>query len=179
MVLSPISNWTPSLSGKMWGGQRIYSEDKFSAVLDTVYQFATANSSQDTDAAEIIVGDSAASRVHKLTISVFFVRLSPRQNSDCSTRLRIPVANASIFYKWNAISHLQSSTGTHTLAELTIMMNQGLTDGLLQTQWDATFKVNRGSSIFFVSSSILNSQRFKMPREFSHRFRSRPPPPAS
>lgn len=41
--------------GKMWGGQRIYTEDKFPAVLDAVYSFATTKSSQDTDAAEIIV----------------------------------------------------------------------------------------------------------------------------
>lgn len=40
--------------GKMWGGQRIYAEDKFSAVLDAMYNFATTMSSQDTDAAEII-----------------------------------------------------------------------------------------------------------------------------
>lgn len=43
---------------KMWGGQRIYSEDKFPAVLDAVYRFATTKSSQDTDAAEIIVSNS-------------------------------------------------------------------------------------------------------------------------
>jgi FAD/FMN-containing dehydrogenase len=41
--------------GKMWGGQRIYSEDKFPTVLDAVHSFATTKSSQDTDAAEIIV----------------------------------------------------------------------------------------------------------------------------
>jgi FAD/FMN-containing dehydrogenase len=44
--------------GKMWGGQRIYTEDKFSAVLDAVYSFATTKSSRDTDAAEIIVSIS-------------------------------------------------------------------------------------------------------------------------
>lgn len=27
--------------GKMWGGQRIYTEDKFSAVLDAMHTFAT------------------------------------------------------------------------------------------------------------------------------------------
>jgi len=44
--------------GKMWGGQRIYSEDKFSAVLDAVHSFATTKPSQDTDAAEIVVSSS-------------------------------------------------------------------------------------------------------------------------
>lgn len=41
--------------GKMWGGQRIYTEDKFPTVLDAIHSFAITESSQDTDAAEIIV----------------------------------------------------------------------------------------------------------------------------
>lgn len=41
--------------GKMWGGQRIYTENNFAAILDAIYGFATTKSSQDTDAAEIIV----------------------------------------------------------------------------------------------------------------------------
>jgi hypothetical protein len=41
--------------GKMWGGQRIYTENNFPAILDAIYSFATTKSSQDTDAAEIIV----------------------------------------------------------------------------------------------------------------------------
>lgn len=40
---------------KMWGGQRIYTENNFPAILDAIYSFATTKSSQDTDAAEIIV----------------------------------------------------------------------------------------------------------------------------
>ena len=41
--------------GKMWGGQRIYTENNFPAILDAIYSFATTKSSQDTEAAEIIV----------------------------------------------------------------------------------------------------------------------------
>lgn len=67
----------------MWGGQRTYSEDKFSAVLDAVYQLATAKSSQDTDAAEIIASSPASSRDYELTIPVVFVRFSLWQGSDC------------------------------------------------------------------------------------------------
>lgn len=43
---------------EMCGGQRIYPEDTFSAVLDAVYSFATTKPSQDIDAAEITVGSS-------------------------------------------------------------------------------------------------------------------------
>ncbi|KAF3043675.1 hypothetical protein E8E12_006061 [Didymella heteroderae] len=123
--------------GKMWGGQRIYSEDKFPAVLDAVYRFATTKSSQDPDAAEII-SFSYASPLGKIAIAQL----------DYAK----PVANASIFNDWNTISHLQSTTDIHTLAELTVMMNQGLTDGLRQTQWDVTFKVDRDLFKFLVST---------------------------
>ncbi|KAF9694074.1 hypothetical protein EKO04_007965 [Ascochyta lentis] len=66
-----------------------------------------------------------------------------------------PVGNASMFNDWNAIHHLQSTTDIHTLAELTIMMNQGLTDGLRQTQWDVSFKVDRNLFNFFVTTFYL------------------------
>jgi FAD/FMN-containing dehydrogenase len=41
--------------GKMWGGQRIYTEDNFPAVLDAIYKFGTTTSSQDPEAAQIVV----------------------------------------------------------------------------------------------------------------------------
>jgi len=41
--------------GLMWGGQRIYTENNFPAVLDAIHSFATTGSSKDTDAAQIVV----------------------------------------------------------------------------------------------------------------------------
>jgi hypothetical protein len=41
--------------GQMWGGQRIYTENNFPAVLDAIYKFATTGSATDTDAAQIVV----------------------------------------------------------------------------------------------------------------------------
>ncbi|OSS47427.1 hypothetical protein B5807_07492 [Epicoccum nigrum] len=122
---------------KMWGGQRIYTENNFPAILDAIYSFATTKSSQDTDAAEII-SFSYTPTIGKIGIA----QLDYAQ----------PVANASIFSDWNAITHLQSTTDIHTLAELTIMMNQGLTDGLRQTQWDVTFQVDRDLFTFLVNT---------------------------
>jgi precorrin-6x reductase len=40
----------------MWGGQCIYTENNFPAVLDAIHDFAATKSSQDTEAAEITVG---------------------------------------------------------------------------------------------------------------------------
>jgi hypothetical protein len=61
-----------------------------------------------------------------------------------------PVANASIFEDWNKIEHVQSTTAIHTLAELTVMMNEGLANGIRQTQWDVSFKVDRDLFTFLV-----------------------------
>lgn len=48
---------------KMWGGQRIYAENSVPAVLDAIYDFATRKSSQDTNAAEIVVSVPCANMV--------------------------------------------------------------------------------------------------------------------
>jgi len=49
--------------GQMWGGQRIYTEENFSAVLDAITHFAVAGSSKDVDAAQIVVCSDAFSLV--------------------------------------------------------------------------------------------------------------------
>lgn len=69
-----------------------------------------------------------------------------------------PVANASIFNDLNAIQHVQSNTNISSLADLTIKMNDGATDGpsLRQTQWDVSFKVNRELFTFLVSTFYTN-----------------------
>lgn len=41
--------------GQMWGGQRVFTENNFTGVLDALYNFALTGSSKDTDAAEIVV----------------------------------------------------------------------------------------------------------------------------
>lgn len=63
--------------GKMWGGQRIYTENNFPAILDAIYSFATTKSSQDTDAAEIIVGSAHHWICLQLNFTVVLVRSYP------------------------------------------------------------------------------------------------------
>jgi FAD/FMN-containing dehydrogenase len=73
--------------GKMWGGQRIYTENNFSAVLDAIYKFATVTSSQDTDAAEIVVSTHAHFYVVSYTnrrFPVFRIHSSAWQNRHCT-----------------------------------------------------------------------------------------------
>lgn len=42
--------------GKMWGGQRIYTEDVFPDVLEAIHEFTITGSSKDAEAAQIVVG---------------------------------------------------------------------------------------------------------------------------
>ncbi|KAF1848040.1 FAD-binding domain-containing protein [Cucurbitaria berberidis CBS 394.84] len=123
--------------GKMWGGQRIYTENNFPAVLDAIYKFATVTSSQDTDAAQIVSFGSIA-QLGKIAI----VQMHYAQ----------PVSNASVFNDFNAIQHVQSNTAVSSLADLTIKMNEGAADGLRQTQWDVSFKVNRDLFTFLINT---------------------------
>ncbi|KAH7396261.1 hypothetical protein BKA66DRAFT_438213 [Pyrenochaeta sp. MPI-SDFR-AT-0127] len=123
--------------GKMWGGQRIYTENNFPAVLDAIHQFATTGSSKDTDAAQIVSFGGIAG-LGKIAI----VQMHHAQ----------PVVNASAFSDLNAIAHVQSNTAISSLADLTIKMNEGSTDGLRQTQWDASFKVDRDLFSFLINA---------------------------
>ena len=126
--------------GKMWGGQRIFTENNFKAVLDAVYKFATIGSTKDTDAAEIVSFGNYPG-VGKIAI--------------VQTHYAQPVANASVFADINALTPMMDDTSISYLSDLTIKMNVGSpndTLGSRQTQWDATFKVDRELFSFLVDT---------------------------
>ena len=54
-----------------------------------------------------------------------------------------PTGNATAFDQLNAIKHAVSNTNVSSLGDLAIRMNEGATDGLRQTQWDISLKVDR------------------------------------
>ncbi|KAH9882529.1 hypothetical protein J1614_000765 [Plenodomus biglobosus] len=123
--------------GKMWGGQRIFTEDKFVAVLDAIYNFATVGSSTDTDAATIVSFGNIA-ELGKIAI----VQMHHAQ----------PISNATVFSDLNVIQYAISNTNISSLGDLTIKMNEGAGDGLRQTQWDVSFKVDRRLFTFLIST---------------------------
>ncbi|EUC29532.1 hypothetical protein COCCADRAFT_40083 [Bipolaris zeicola 26-R-13] len=126
--------------GNMWGGQRIFTENNFKAVLDAIFNFATVGSSKDTDAAEIVSFGSIPN-VGKIAI--------------VQTHYAQPVANASVFADINALTPISDNTGIASHGEMTIKLNGGsLNDtlGSLQTNWDATFKVDRDLFTFLVDT---------------------------
>jgi len=126
--------------GKMWGGQRIFTENNFAAVLDAIYNFSTVGSAKDTDAAEIVSFGSLPSLGNIAIVQTHYAQ---------------PVANASVFADINAITPAVDDTSISHLSELTIKMNGGSpndTLGQLQTQWDATFHVDRELFTFLVDT---------------------------
>ena len=84
--------------GQMWGGQRIFTENNFTGVLDALYNFAITGSSKDTDAAEIVV--SIYRQSCRCCIGVC---LTPRSLLDSS-----PVSE-----KWQSCKHT-----THDLSPI-------------------------------------------------------------
>lgn len=121
----------------MWGGGRIITNDTFPAALDAIYNFATKYSNQDPDAAQIISFGYSAGFGPLASVQLDYAK---------------PIVNASIFNDFNAIPAVQSTTDIHTLSELTIMLNQGIADGLRETYWNLSFKVNRELFSFLVNT---------------------------
>jgi hypothetical protein len=116
---------------KMWGGQRIYTQDKFPAVLDAIYKFATTGSSKDPDAANIVSFGNIAG-----IGNIAIVQLHHAQ----------PTTNASVFADYSAITPITDDTGVGSLADIAIKMNGGSPSDpaqTYQTYWDASFKVDR------------------------------------
>ena len=126
--------------GKMWGGQRMFTENNFAAVLDAIYNFATVGSAKDTDAAEIVSFGNLPSLGNIAIVQTHYAQ---------------PVVNASVFADINALTPAVDDTSISYLSDLTIKMNGGSpsdTLGQLQTQWDATFHVDRELFTFLVDT---------------------------
>jgi hypothetical protein len=123
--------------GQMWGGQRIYTENNFAAVLDAIYKFATTGSSKDTDAATIVSFGSIPAAGKIAIVQMHYAQ---------------PNANASVFSDFNTLTPITSNTAVGSLADMTVKMNEGAADGLRQTQWDVTLKVNRELFTFLINT---------------------------
>jgi hypothetical protein len=124
----------------MWGGQRIFTENNFPAVLDALYKFATVGSSKDTDAAEIV-----SFGIHPGIGKIAIVQ----------THYAQAVANPPVFDDNNALTPAIDDTGFGMLSDLTIKMNSGSpndTLGSQQTQWDVSLKVDRDLYTFLVDT---------------------------
>ncbi|KAI4672235.1 hypothetical protein J4E85_009603 [Alternaria conjuncta] len=126
--------------GQMWGGQRIFTENNFTGVLDALYNFALTGSSKDTDAAEI-VSFGFESSIGKMAI--------------VQTHYAQPVADPPVFAEIRALSPVMDDTAFGTLANMTMKMNGGSAEeelGNRQTMWDVSLKVDRELYTYLVNT---------------------------
>jgi hypothetical protein len=121
----------------MWGGGRLFTNASFPAALDAIYNFATKGSIQDPNAAQIISFGYEASFGPLASASLEYAK---------------PVANASVFNDFNAITPVSSTTDFHTLSELTAILGDGAPERVYSTYWDVTFKVDRNLFTFLVDT---------------------------
>ncbi|KAF2643780.1 FAD binding domain-containing protein [Massarina eburnea CBS 473.64] len=112
--------------GLMWGGSRIHLEDQFPAVINAFYNLGV-NSAQDTAAAQI----------------TSFAYTQNTRLASADLQYAKPIANASIFSEYLAIPSLQDTTKVRSLADLTVQFNSSNPDGLRETYWAMTFKLDK------------------------------------
>jgi FAD/FMN-containing dehydrogenase len=123
--------------GQMWGGQRIYTENNFAAVLDAIHKFATTGSAKDTDAATIVSFGNIAQAGKIAIVQMHYAQ---------------PISNASVFSDFSVLTPIADNTALGSLADMTVKMNEGAADGLRQTQWDVTLKLDRDLFTFLVNT---------------------------
>jgi hypothetical protein len=113
--------------GQMWGGSRIHTADQFPAVVNAFTNLGF-NSPKDPNAAQIM--------------SFAYAQSADLEIASADLQYAKPVANAPIFSEYLAIPALQDNTRVRTLTDLTEQFNSVNPNGLRETYWTATYKLN-------------------------------------
>ncbi|KAK7188830.1 hypothetical protein DPSP01_007647 [Paraphaeosphaeria sporulosa] len=117
--------------GLIWGGARLHVEEQFEAVMDAFYNLGT-NSPQDVAAAQILS----------------FAYVQNTRIASSELEYSKPIANASIFSEYLAIPAIEDGTMIRTLANATLQINTVNPNGLRETYWSVTFKLDRDFTAF-------------------------------
>jgi hypothetical protein len=117
--------------GLMWGGGRVHVETEFPSVVTAFYNLGK-NSAQDTAAAQILS----------------FVYTQNSKLASADLQYAKPVANASILSEYMAIPALVDSTRVRSLSDLTVQFNSSNPNGLRETYWAVSFKLDRDFTDF-------------------------------
>lgn len=113
----------------MWGGSRIHLEDQFPAVINAFYNLGLS-SATDPNAAQIL--------------SLVYSQAQNLNLAASALQYALPVSNATIFAEYMAISPIQDTTQVRSLTNLTEDFNSFNPDGLRETYWSATYKLDKG-----------------------------------
>ncbi|KAL1597171.1 hypothetical protein SLS60_008753 [Paraconiothyrium brasiliense] len=112
--------------GLMWGGSRLHTEAQSPAVIDAFYNLGVS-SPNDIAAAQILS----------------FVYVQNTKLASADLQYAKPIANASIFSEYLAIPTTSDTTSVRTLANLTMDFNNKNPNGLRETYWTATFRLDK------------------------------------
>ncbi|KAI4954752.1 hypothetical protein J4E86_006062 [Alternaria arbusti] len=124
--------------GQMWGGQRVYLEDAYPAVLDAIHQFTVSGSVKDEDAAQIVTFASAPGIGKVAFANLHYAK---------------PIANAPVFSRWNNITAIDDTTNLRPMSGMADLLNQGApAPGAFQTWWGISLKMDMQLLKFIVDT---------------------------
>lgn len=115
----------------MWGGDRLHLEPQFPDVISAFYNLGV-NSAQDPAAAQILS----------------FAYVQSTKFASAALQYAKPVVNAPIFSEYLAIPALSDNTQVRTLANLTVQFNASNPNGLRETYWAVTYKLDKDLTSF-------------------------------
>ncbi|KAJ4321394.1 hypothetical protein N0V94_002931 [Neodidymelliopsis sp. IMI 364377] len=123
--------------GKMWGGAKLVANTDFEKALDATYKFGATGSTKDNKGSQII---SFGNQAGYGPLAQAFLTYAD------------PIANISMFEDWKNISTAMDTTDIHTLPELVGLMSEGIPDGVRESYWDVTFKLDRSLFSYLVTT---------------------------
>jgi hypothetical protein len=110
----------------MWGGQRAHTEDQWDKIYAAYYDYAV-NADKDTKQAQIV--SFALQNGMKIAAEDL-------EYSD-------PTPWPAVFDEWKAIPSIIDHTAVANMSTLANQLGAGAPDGVQETYWDRTFKVDK------------------------------------
>ncbi|USP77739.1 uncharacterized protein yc1106_05013 [Curvularia clavata] len=114
------------VQGAMWGGQRAHTEDQWDKIYQAYYNYAV-NAEKDTKQAQIV--SFALQNGMKIAAEDL-------EYSD-------PTPWPPVFDEWKAIPAIMDLTAVANMSTLANQLGAGAPDGVQETYWDRTFKVDK------------------------------------
>jgi FAD/FMN-containing dehydrogenase len=121
-----VFNMRTFVQGEMWGGQRAHTEDQWDKVYEAYYNYAV-NAEKDTKQAQI----------------VSFALQAGMKIAAEDLEYSEPTPWPPVFDEWKAIPAIIDQTAIANMSTLANQLGAGAPDGVQETYWDRTFKVDR------------------------------------
>jgi len=140
--------------GDLWGGQRMYTEDQFTGVLDAISEFAITGSPKDLDAAQIVVrAHLDDSKWYTDLLQTFASAPGLGKLAFANLHYAKPIANAPVFAPWANLTSIDDTTGFRPMSGMADLLNQGApAPGAFETWWGISLKMDRSLLTFVIDT---------------------------